>query len=304
MSSSREGINPLRPYYTPRPSGLTPDPLFSATSAGLDKPSRSIPLPSASSAKASLSSSAREIFSDLDYSEYLSDASPSASEVSKRLLDQAIWRYTSVLIAQPFEVAKTILQVHLATSRHLAQTSARSPSPSRYQGVNEQRYDDEVRPVLYPFSTHALTDHDSTTPQIPTRMYPPTLLLMRLRRQYPLSASIRVVPAHSVVPSRHPHSLPPQILHPAGPSLRDQKSSPFRTPPPYLRLSHKSGLKKEHLASGKALTRHSSTPFSSRPSSPGRVPSSPLSLTSPIQVFSMVVLTFSNPLSLWPPLGS
>lgn len=34
----------------------------------------------------------------------------------KRLMDQAIWNYTSVLLAQPFEVAKTVLQVHLASS--------------------------------------------------------------------------------------------------------------------------------------------------------------------------------------------
>lgn len=36
-------------------------------------------------------------------------------EMVKKWMDQAVWNYTSVLLAQPFEVAKTILQVHLAT---------------------------------------------------------------------------------------------------------------------------------------------------------------------------------------------
>lgn len=34
--------------------------------------------------------------------------------MTKRLVDQAIWNYTSVLLAQPFEVAKIVLQCHLA----------------------------------------------------------------------------------------------------------------------------------------------------------------------------------------------
>lgn len=36
------------------------------------------------------------------------------SEHAKRLFDQALWNYTSVLLAQPFEVAKTLLQIHQA----------------------------------------------------------------------------------------------------------------------------------------------------------------------------------------------
>jgi fusion and transport protein UGO1 len=37
--------------------------------------------------------------------------SPSLVEMVKDLLDQALYKYTSVLLAQPFEIAKTILQV-------------------------------------------------------------------------------------------------------------------------------------------------------------------------------------------------
>lgn len=51
------------------------------------------------------------MLSDLDYSDYLSDASPSVAEMIKGLVDQGLWKYTSVLMSQPFEVAKTVLQV-------------------------------------------------------------------------------------------------------------------------------------------------------------------------------------------------
>ena len=50
----------------------------------------------------------------MDYSEYIPEASPSNSEIGKQLVEQAIWKYTSVFLAQPFEVAKTVLQVQLA----------------------------------------------------------------------------------------------------------------------------------------------------------------------------------------------
>jgi fusion and transport protein UGO1 len=53
------------------------------------------------------------MFSDIDYSDYLSESSPSISEMIKNVLDQAVWKYTNVLLAQPFEVAKTILQVYV-----------------------------------------------------------------------------------------------------------------------------------------------------------------------------------------------
>ncbi|KAF2022924.1 Rrp15p-domain-containing protein [Setomelanomma holmii] len=67
--------------------------------------------------KPSLGSQARDILSDLDYDSYFPDTSPTVAGHAKRLLDQALWNYTSVLLAQPFEVAKTILQVHEASGQ-------------------------------------------------------------------------------------------------------------------------------------------------------------------------------------------
>jgi hypothetical protein len=51
------------------------------------------------------------MFSDIDYSDYMSDASPSTIESIRKTLDEALYRYVSILLSQPFDVAKTVLQV-------------------------------------------------------------------------------------------------------------------------------------------------------------------------------------------------
>lgn len=51
------------------------------------------------------------MFADIDYSDYVSESSQSTLDTIKEVLDQAMYRYMSVLLAQPFEVAKTVLQV-------------------------------------------------------------------------------------------------------------------------------------------------------------------------------------------------
>lgn len=103
MGSSSEGPNPLRPYYIPPSIGLSSPshPANNATS-------------SASGPQSSIGNAARDIFSDLDYTDYLGESSPSIADSIKELVDKALWKYSSVLMAQPFEVAKTILQVYLA----------------------------------------------------------------------------------------------------------------------------------------------------------------------------------------------
>jgi fusion and transport protein UGO1 len=106
MSSPQEGPNPLRPYYIPPSIGIPPEAAAPSTH-NISKPNGSA---------ASYASSARDIFSDIDYSDYLSDNSPSSVEQLKSLLDQALYKYTSILLAQPFEVAKTLLQVRSQAS--------------------------------------------------------------------------------------------------------------------------------------------------------------------------------------------
>lgn len=106
MATSRDAPNPLRPYYIPPSIGIPVDVPQNQTSAA--------PHASRYSSKPSLGSQARDILSDLDYDSYFPDTSPTVAGHAKRLLDQALWNYTSVLLAQPFEVAKTILQIHEA----------------------------------------------------------------------------------------------------------------------------------------------------------------------------------------------
>ncbi|KAG7289178.1 hypothetical protein NEMBOFW57_005541 [Staphylotrichum longicolle] len=87
MANHNDGVNPLRPYYIPPSIGEPPE----ANSTGR------------------YASKARDIFSDIDYKDY--EPSPSVVQTVKEVLDELLWKYTSVLMAQPFEVAKTIMQV-------------------------------------------------------------------------------------------------------------------------------------------------------------------------------------------------
>ncbi len=104
MSTSRDTPNPLRPYYRPPSIGIPQD-QPGTTSSGTHG------LGPRNSSAASYASSARDIFSDIDYSEYLSDSSPSTLESVRKQVDDWFYRYTSVLLAHPFDVAKTVLQV-------------------------------------------------------------------------------------------------------------------------------------------------------------------------------------------------
>jgi fusion and transport protein UGO1 len=101
MSTTRDGSNPLRPYYRPPSIGRPPD-LPPPTSSGLGLKNGSA---------ASYASSARDMFSDVDYSDYFSDTSPSTIESVQDMLNDCLYKYFSVLLSQPFEVAKTVLQV-------------------------------------------------------------------------------------------------------------------------------------------------------------------------------------------------
>lgn len=104
MSTSREGPNPLRPYYIPPSIGIPQDVPVS-TNTG----THGVGLKNGSAA--SYASSARDIFSDIDYSDYLSDTSPSTIESLQKLINETFTNYAGILCAQPFEVAKTVLQV-------------------------------------------------------------------------------------------------------------------------------------------------------------------------------------------------
>ncbi|MCJ1290674.1 mitochondrial fusion and transport protein ugo1 [Xylographa carneopallida] len=165
MSTPREGPNPLRPYYIPPSVGLPigRGPTGSAASQYANNQASS-----ASNARTSFGSSARDILSDLDYTEYLTDASPTSAEVIKGLVDQALWRYTSVLLAQPFEVAKTVLQVQLAgsadDSAHGVLNDDMRRRPERYrEEFSDTAYDDSDSDEVSYFTSTA------PAPQTPSR---------------------------------------------------------------------------------------------------------------------------------------
>ena len=103
MSTHREGVNPLRPYYIPPTIGDRVDPVATTSST---------PFPGGTATSSSkYASKARDVFSDIDYNSFVGEDSPSVVQSAKELVDELLWKYTSVLIAQPFEVAKMILQV-------------------------------------------------------------------------------------------------------------------------------------------------------------------------------------------------
>lgn len=130
MAPSSEGTNPLRPYYKPPSIGLVP--------ADTPVPGNSSPQGPLHSASPSFGSSARGILQDLDYEGILGDSSSrSTGDTIKKLLDQSVWKYSSVFMAQPFEVAKTILQVYL--SEPAGNATSRSQS-SAHRGYVEETY--------------------------------------------------------------------------------------------------------------------------------------------------------------------
>lgn len=120
---SREGINPLRPYYIPS-SGLSP--------ANANAPPE---VTSASSAQV-FGASARDLISDLPYADYL-DSSPSVTDWVRDVLNRALVRYSKVLMAQPVDVAKTILQVYVVPDADQQWDSDRRSTP----GTRASLYD-------------------------------------------------------------------------------------------------------------------------------------------------------------------
>lgn len=137
MANPREGPNPLRPYYIPPSIGFPPEVQNSGSSGRA----------AGQNGSTTYASSARDIFSDIDYSDYVSEGSQSTVDMIKQMLDEAMYKYMSVLIAQPFDVAKTILQVR---SQALVDRSIPSFSPrngrQETSDFRESKYDEVSNP--------------------------------------------------------------------------------------------------------------------------------------------------------------
>lgn len=154
MADPRYQSNPLRPYYVPPSIGKETHAIPNATSAA---PTQS---PSSFS------------FPDLDYSDYIPEASPSVTRQFKTLLDKAVWKYTSVVLAQPFEVAKLILQARVAQEQDLDDRFNAGESSDVPQDYEEDDEDDE-EPNYFSSSAPVFEQTKSRSPARGRRGRPP-----------------------------------------------------------------------------------------------------------------------------------
>lgn len=161
-TSSPQGVNPLRPYYIPPTIGDQ-----AAQTSNIPGPtafSRPSPTPSPSHSHASppgqYASKARDIFSDLDYKDYISDPSPSVVRSVKDVVDELIWKYSSVFLAQPFEAAKLLLQVRAQDDLGglAAAPAAANPAPLASEASFKSPWNEDVRAtcLLFPNRTRKL----------------------------------------------------------------------------------------------------------------------------------------------------
>lgn len=150
MATPRDGPNPLRPYYIPPSIGIPQD-VPTSTNSGTHG------LGPRNGSAASYASSAREMFSDIDYSEYLSETSPSSAQSVQRWVNEALHKYMSILLSQPFDVAKMVLQVRSLENGDSTAPSTPTNNVKRSSSYRDNRYDD-VRKfnTQYKFSTDLL----------------------------------------------------------------------------------------------------------------------------------------------------
>ncbi|KIH92380.1 mitochondrial fusion protein [Sporothrix brasiliensis 5110] len=191
MASHGEGVNPLRPYYIPPSIG---DDLYdlstNATANAASPPSYGRQLPHGNGTSP-YSHKARDIFADLDYKDYLSEPSPSVVQSARDVVDELLWRYTSVLMAQPFEVAKTILQVRSQAPLDVLAPESALPTPvvntEQEAGRRQRSFGYDGSTADDPFSNHfADDDSDPDEPSYFTSNAPNTSSPL-----YPLPAQRR-----------------------------------------------------------------------------------------------------------------
>ncbi|KAL9027589.1 MAG: hypothetical protein Q9196_003912 [Gyalolechia fulgens] len=92
----------------------------------------------------------------MDYSEYLADPSPSSTPTIKTIAEHAVWKYSSVFLAQPFEVAKTVLQVRAPSSAQKGPTQAPTADHARRRRMQHRAND-----VHQDYEVSSDSDYDS-----------------------------------------------------------------------------------------------------------------------------------------------
>lgn len=75
----------------------------------------------------------------MDYSDYVSDDNKSTLDMIRQMLDDAMYKYLAVLLAQPFDVAKTVLQVR--SQGLLLDGTATTKEGKGVEGFVDSRFD-------------------------------------------------------------------------------------------------------------------------------------------------------------------
>lgn len=191
-NSHRQGVNPLRPYYVPPTIGEpTVEPTNIPGPTAFSRPANG----TASSAK--YASKARDIFSDLDYKDYIAEPSPSVVGNVKDVINEMMWKYTSVFLAQPFEAAKLILQVRSQDdlgAMGVAPSLVASPVVSRQSSYKAAGLDE-------------LSDSDGDEPAYFTSTAPHTPSPVRTRRRRSITPPPPQTPKAAARPDLPPHML-------------------------------------------------------------------------------------------------
>ncbi|KAL4974403.1 hypothetical protein BDW66DRAFT_140083 [Aspergillus desertorum] len=194
--STRDGPNPLRPYYVPPPIGLGQDAASSSP-------------PNASSSQV-FGGSARDLLPDLDYSDYL-ESSPSVSGWVRDALDSAIRRYINVLTAQPFDVAKTILQAYVVPDDSSA---GHFPKGDRYRGrggrtgsYDDMGSDEDEEDLSSDDESSYFTSAAPTVSPSPTRRIPKPRHKITDRSGYIASSSSSKSASRHALTIKNPSSL-------------------------------------------------------------------------------------------------
>ena len=98
----------------------------------------------------------------------------------KGFVEQALWKYTSIFLAQPFEVVKTVLQVHVATGKHksIARDAFAGDGKRRHGSYRRSSYDvrDHTSLKSLPFAKPLSSLNPQTLISILHRTLPPPLL--------------------------------------------------------------------------------------------------------------------------------
>ena len=129
------------------------------------RPTVTTPSSSHQNAAGRYASKARDMLQDLDYDGYLSGGggggggndgalgtTAAAVRDIRAVADDLMWKYTSVLMAQPFEMAKAVLQVRCVeevAEEEVIDTEQRDRS---LRDHNDAEDDDEDDPVVSTFS--------------------------------------------------------------------------------------------------------------------------------------------------------